>query len=56
MAAVRATTEASHFRVGSRLIDKYQLAWIEMGSPEPPRDALLGHIRPILLSGMQDFF
>jgi hypothetical protein len=48
--------EAGHFRVRSGFIDEHEVTRIKMGSPEPPRQASLGHIRAILLSRMHDFF
>ena len=56
MTSKRATIETRKFGVGSRFVDKDELLRVKMSLPEPPQSAALGHVRPILLRCVQDFF
>jgi hypothetical protein len=55
-AARAAAVQAGHLGVRAGFVEKHQLLRTEVCLPEPPQPATLGHVRPILLSGVQDFF
>jgi hypothetical protein len=56
LAAVGATVQPRQFRRRSALVEKRQSAGVEMGLPEPPSLTLIGDVRTLLLSRMNNFF
>jgi len=56
LTAQGAAEATSHLGVGARFIEKHEPPAIHCRPPESPGDAAVLHIRPLLLSRMQDFF
>lgn len=55
-AARRPAASTRHVRFGPSLVDKNQLRAIQAQLLQLPASATLGHVRPLLLSGVDDFF
>jgi hypothetical protein len=56
LASGAAAVGSGHVGLGPGLVDEDQAARIKPGLMAPPPRPLAGHVRPILLGGVQAFF
>ena len=56
LAARAAAPGADHLGVGPGLVDEDQALGVKLALGGLPGEAALGHVRPILLGGVQSFF